>query len=473
MKEAEAILLLGEGDFSFSLDVCRYLSLTVDRKAAKRPYRIVCTGIDSLYQLADKYRDADFILGEIRSLDHPASLSISIHHEVNAIVPWDEVDVLPATRVSISTDTLCPVQRYHYVIFNHPHLGKEDAQLHSRFLAHLFYSISHHWLAHLDPKSCMDPSRHIVDNSKSNYSTKPGTFHLTLAKGQCERWHCLQSAKEQGFLLLYRGPFVVPSLEDWNVSSAPLPRTCYRNQYKLRRHQSGQSFSKQIVTSGGSETFIFGRIQEWSHSLTVASKDLFLLPWQPSQPQPQVDTLRNPLSCSVCGKVFVDDRSIRKHWDSVHSDTSTHGSFLCDLCPNPRSFSNREALTNHKVSKHWGEYTFVQPDWASAKNNHHLDKKEKVVEEQEDTNPHHEMEPCKVCSFRFQNEVEKMNHVLEMIPIQGISPTESVSTIEYPCSKCSKRFRDQRAQFQHENFCRFVTVDCPSGPTEQIHNTIQ
>eukprot|EP00566_Odontella_aurita_P016396 CAMPEP_0113576236 /NCGR_PEP_ID=MMETSP0015_2-20120614/28179_1 /TAXON_ID=2838 /ORGANISM="Odontella" /LENGTH=249 /DNA_ID=CAMNT_0000479639 /DNA_START=16 /DNA_END=762 /DNA_ORIENTATION=+ /assembly_acc=CAM_ASM_000160 len=227
-------LTLGDGDFTYSLDLCRFLSAfrpttihdsapaaenVADREDVedaprnevadavmlnKRQYswvggqnhdrgdmgkgttslryRICCTGIDSLPDLAAKYKDADFVLRKIRKLDrrlgrdnrerekkkvkleHAGTsgdsggvFRVILCHNVNAIVGDGSIN---ADSSEVPTSF-----KYDHVIFNHPHLGTESAALHIRFLAHLFHSANRHWM-----------------------SDSGGVFSLTLAKGQVERW---------------------------------------------------------------------------------------------------------------------------------------------------------------------------------------------------------------------------------------------------------------------------------------------
>eukprot|EP00957_Ditylum_brightwellii_P196975 15006728-Ditylum_brightwellii.AAC.1 len=104
-------LTLGDGDFTYSLDLCRYIqhsSPLLDSSSLDNNHRVnvTCTGIDSYSQLKSKYRDVDSILRQIRlqkgddddddekegqerkrSKKNNDWLSVSIQHGVNAILP--------------------------------------------------------------------------------------------------------------------------------------------------------------------------------------------------------------------------------------------------------------------------------------------------------------------------------------------------------------------------------------------------
>lgn len=166
---------------------------------------IVCTGIDTLDELREKYRDVDSVLARIRSCggggdgdDDDAttagggtararqSFDVAIVHGVNAVRADSsssaDCDGGGGGALDRSTTTA-----FDHVIFNHPHLGTEDARLHSRFLRHLFHAASERWMA---PGS--------------------GLLHLTLVRGQCERWGCVEGASWRGLRLLRRGDFRPP-----------------------------------------------------------------------------------------------------------------------------------------------------------------------------------------------------------------------------------------------------------------------
>ncbi len=147
---------------------------------------LIATGIGSLEELTFKYKDTPFILqcSRKQKQEHTPSLSVSIQHGVNVIASLGGSDHNSSSEdpSSITKSLTGGDDTSHdlygiadHVIFHHPHLGTEDAALHARFLAHLFYSATVHWM-------------------------KPGVgvFHLTLAQGQSERWRCLEAANLHG-----------------------------------------------------------------------------------------------------------------------------------------------------------------------------------------------------------------------------------------------------------------------------------
>ena len=75
-----SILTLGDGDFTYSLDLARFLALD-----GTHNWNLICTGIDTREELLAKYRDTPFVLNQLQSLTS-ARLKISFHHSVNAIL---------------------------------------------------------------------------------------------------------------------------------------------------------------------------------------------------------------------------------------------------------------------------------------------------------------------------------------------------------------------------------------------------
>jgi hypothetical protein len=259
-------LTLGDGDFSFSLDLATYLadekvrSQQHDTVFSKgRKIRLLATGIDSIAELTEKYRDSQFLLKRLISLDGCNNLSVKLQHDVNAVMADSTTDLDDASKA-------------HHVIFNHPHLGTEDAVLHSRFLCHLFHAVSKSWLLN------------------------GGLFHLTLVKGQSERWECSRAADRAGMVLVDECPFRQIPITD--------------AYYQHRRHQRGKSFVSRA--RGGSETFTFARKQDeelWKGDGTSAR-----ILWYRT-----VEMNETVFECPHCDRIFKEKRSVKNHVTSKHA----------------------------------------------------------------------------------------------------------------------------------------------------------
>ena len=375
-------LLLGEGDFTFSLDMCRYLASFVqkDNEGAiggetgettsspditsssstnprHKSFSITCTGVDTLSELHDKYKDIEFILRNIRSC---CSSSVTMKNKQQQVMEYVDTMMSMRHHNTNTSDRICCVttsimhginavdaegnssndsdaiiceESFDHVIFNHPHLGTEDAQLHSRFLQHFFYAATKRWM-----------------------KPQTGILHLTLVNGQCARWKCIEGARKHGLVLLRRGVFVAPP--------TPPPRkdktdTTY---YKLRRHQSGRSFanrrrmqqqqqqqnvngkSSSNIGDGqnDSEILVFGR--ECDYPTGTIDASVGLLPWETDEftitrvADNKIDANANLLSTTTCDKQQIND---------INTTTCQHPCKHCSKC-----FKEQRSLKNHMFSSH-------------------------------------------------------------------------------------------------------------------------
>ena len=200
MAKQLSYILLGDGDFTYSLDMCRYLAALSDSSSSPdaatsgdgnkstirnitHHHDVTCTGVDTSDEVKSKYKDADFVLKNILSINRKqpgnteqsaSRVNTKIVHGVNAVQPT-------------TCDRTSSLQHFDNVLFHHPHLGIEDAQLHKRFLLHFFHAATHRW---------MKPNG--------------GLLYLTLVRGQCGRWDCIRGAERHGLVLLRRGKFCPP-----------------------------------------------------------------------------------------------------------------------------------------------------------------------------------------------------------------------------------------------------------------------
>ena len=488
-------LTLGDGDFSYSYDLCRFLqaqaAVNETRSSSNQQVKIkvVCSGIDPLAELQKKYKDAEFIRNKIQALSGSVpsirkeeslrrddrtvkrprihhkpggstSLTVSIHHSVNAIVPWHEFLADDQQQHNLVPSPQLPKCTYRNVIFNHPHIGTEDAGKHSRFLSHFFYSANTHWLA---------PN---------------GMVHLSLVKGQCERWKCLDASEKHGFVLVHRDTFKPPpapgkyikmciDLKEMDESigkksTAFRSKQDFKCRYQNRRHQSGRSFGSRA--KGGSETLSFRRKDELQ-SRQIDELILNHLPWQ----KLTYNDDSRPFKCAFCEKSFGDERARKNHIKVVHdADAKIAKSggdpkpVHCEICNNDRVFPSIDALVAHKKAKHFGKFTELKPNWATsakAKDTTECILISEVAEirnDESEKNNNKELcstevfKPCTICGLEFTSQKMMQHHFDEFIP-EFSTNDNTVKSIEdllpFPCSICDKRFRDERARKQHENFC--------------------
>jgi Domain of unknown function (DUF2431) len=385
---------LGDGDFTWSLDLGRYLASS--EAFCQLNVRLIATGIDNLDDLSRKYRNSSFILRELKRLNKASSesLRVEVKHEVNAIVKPDS--------------PICVTDMGHIVIFNHPHLGTESAELHEKFLSHLFYSVDKFWLL---------PS---------------GVFQLTLANGQYDRWKCSAAAQLHGMKLIERSQFV------------PAPLIISNHVYEHRRHQTGKSFATR---TSGSSTFTF--VRESTVDITTFVEKL-RLPWFVIDEDIQ-QKLQPSFICSYCSKSFREDRSLKKHFASLHSQRkplSLDGqedqrTFFCDRCnidSIERSFATLEALQDHISAKHDAIHGTILPDWVTGK----------VASLDSIPTKFVGCGTCVICRHIFITPQDKNDHYDSFFPSTDIA---TLGLLE--CRFCKRSFRQLRSQLQHENFCSY------------------
>lgn len=392
-------ITLGDGDFTWSLDLGRYLCST--DQFGRRKRKLIATGIDSVEQVELKYLNSPCIFRELKHLQHASDelFSIELHHGINAICSDDK-------------QLLCG--KGQIVIFNHPHLGTEDAVLHSQFLCHLFQSVAQFWLL------------------------PTGVFYLTLIKDQFERWNCEDAARRHGMEIRHRYTFIsAPS-----VVSEP--------RYEQRRHQTGKSFASK---SQGSETFLFVHKRK---EMDASNDNMWIpcLPWFGANCENENN---DSFSCNVCGKMFREKRSLKNHTLSKHgiktcltkkikepdNAAETFECLSCQICEaslgDMRSFETVEALQDHVKAKHDALHTTISSQFSSKNKIYHNSLKTFLFGE------------CSVCGKRFSDVKECQSHMEAFIPkeIGGVSD----ETDTFICAFCTKTFPQQRAQLQHENSC--------------------
>ena len=465
-------ITLGDGDFTYSFDLCRFLQAEASVRAAQKKHQhasvtVVCSGIDPLAELQSKYKDATFLKNMIGSVNGIApslwgnnyggdehvskrlrinsneeeeaatELKISVHHSVNAIIPWYPDDI--KVRCALQPCPPLPQCTFKNVIFNHPHIGNEDAQLHSRFLSHFFHSVHNHWLA------------------------PDGILHLTLVNGQFDRWKCQEAAESHGFELVHRDSFKPPpspgqymqlmlkeskihndGKKDMVAFQSKVDFKCF---YQPRRHQSGKGFASRA--KGGSETLSFRR--KLDHA--KGEYDILMhLPWQ----NLDFEEDENMLPCPHCSKSFKEERARKNHIKCVHDGSrkgdSTTGLIFCKICGHNRSFPNHDALEAHKKAKHSGTHTDIKPEWSAAVSSNISIR---TTSELDDDNIASKAasDSCEVCGFEIGSENQKLQHFCEFIPEFCTSEKPDKEMLPFSCFNCNKRFKKERAQKQHENFC--------------------
>jgi hypothetical protein len=513
MAKQLSYILLGDGDFTYSLDMCRYLAALSDSSSSPdaatsgdgnkstirnitHHHDVTCTGVDTSDEVKSKYKDADFVLKNILPINRKqpgnteqsaSRVNTKIVHGVNAVQPT-------------TCDRTSSLQHFDNVLFHHPHLGIEDAQLHKRFLLHFFHAATHRW---------MKPNG--------------GLLYLTLVRGQCGRWDCIRGAERHGLVLLRRGKFCPPP---------PPLSSKEKTYYQLRRHQSGKSFANRRIMQGEkcavendddgeSETLVFGRSCDYpSTSSSSLDDNVGMLPWENAETLRSItkeekssndddvgsrsiatpSSSADPYPCNYCTKSFLEERSLKNHIICSHPDCNeaiawaqkkkkgkkrklkgsdsllvdeqqeqrSNGGerLICKICESQkkedeatRVFPHKQALLDHERAKHSGVHLDIKPDWykGGEEDCDGVDKKNGNV-----TPPSNNSSSCPICDMTFSSEADRIRHEQDFVPIatttDSSGETRASQQTSFQCSYCSKSFREERAKRQHENFCSSTTA---------------
>ncbi len=477
------VILLGEGDFSFTRSLELYFG------SNSKP-RMISSSFDSGEEIAKKYKDANVWLSKWR-MGGGGSSAIQALHGIDATKELLTQLGPAAADCTFST-----------VIFNFPHLGVEDARLHGAMVAHV-----------------MMRARELLLGSGGSGK---GFFVLALADAQAERWKVNDMAIRNNMPLFKQFTF---RPNDWPG-------------YKIRRHINGKSFEKKVQCCSffcyavegdtGEGNAVIGLLERILHSEEGAC-----LP-QMTQAQPKEDgpernvvkedhgdkremekmkknTAQKPLkgkrkvqamaeghwlgrkpttqeiedgsawpghkiyACLLCqadgmARLFKSEESVADHVYIRHlrEDTkrSTGGDtegkertgekergddeatcpLQCPLCE--KRAKNRAGLDYHMQAVH-GHYGVLKPSWAANANTGpgNSERSQGTPRHGEGAVPDPRYE-CDVCGMRFSDDLKLAKH-----KEAGFQPMEDTQ-LTLPCALCDKRFKDQRALYQHMNVCQ-------------------
>jgi 25S rRNA (uracil2634-N3)-methyltransferase len=126
------VLLLGEGNFTFALDLAELLNVNENKNENENEdeneklHKIVATSFDTRSQLVEKYPTVEKVLFGLHNCD-----AVQVIHSIDATKDLE----------SQLKSQDCTIDTFNHVIFNFPHLGYEDMKAHSSLIAHILHRL--------------------------------------------------------------------------------------------------------------------------------------------------------------------------------------------------------------------------------------------------------------------------------------------------------------------------------------------
>jgi DNA-directed RNA polymerase subunit RPC12/RpoP len=288
------LVLVGEGDFSFTSSISRLLNerrfealsfllgQSVDDLAKAECTELIATSLDSKQEVLNKY--PSFI-------SHSLTDHVRVHHSVNAL------DALGLRKLTGSEP--------QFILWNHPHLGHEDCENHFQLLVHFFRGIAD-----------VFPTSSII---------------LSLLSDQIPRWRVEEACGKR-----YRVTRIFPL----NESDFP--------GFICRRNLAGDSFKSSRTRAN------WGQSELKSHFLVfepLASSIKPSINIRAYLSTPAVAVPEREFMCEICEKRFSSDQGLRTHVRQVHQlGKYSTGEFVCATCE--KIFNSSESLRMHSLNTH-------------------------------------------------------------------------------------------------------------------------
>ena len=525
-SRAHRILLLGEGNYSFSLALCMRLA------SLNTPVHLLCTSFDTEDELYRKYpesRRTIFLLQNNQKqwpsirvsvvFGFDASRSYIQQFRAKGVAPLplyaDNEDFNTMGNSSSTCNRICKClssQRksgnsfgysFDSILFNFPHIGAEDAQLHGCLVSHIMHSLQETFCGCGDccngaSDASAGRTQSQVPDSQFECPEQP-LFFLCLADAQWQRWNIPAAAARTGLSLVSTSRFAV---EDWPG-------------YEIKRHINGKGFHSRVqacsyfcygltttAAASAGDTLAAGKAIAEPHLLreliegsgvpllapAIAGSAVRAADPTPAVGAPQAKRRRVRAStegmwracdaeaaeegaagdqgcrfeCLQCFKRFTQEQAVMAHAYNVHvlgqsPASSGRGSVddggeaesdaglrsvetRCSACE--RSFSSVQAMEAHRTSVH-GKFPVLKPSWAAAT-------------APSPTPPTGMDFPCPVCGMSFPDAAALTVHL-----DSGFQPRDggaaAAATLDgnapsWACP-CGRAFSEERALAQHSNHC--------------------
>ena len=442
------ILILGDGNFSFSLALANHLfnaNDDLDVKSQNPGYRYLdldsCTDVsmhttsfDSHQELLAKYPESESILNRLSKYPR-----VSIEHCVNA---WELERHFEHS--------------FDIIIWNHPHLHREDFRLHRFLLAHFLNSAT----KRLNPES---------------------KLCISLVDGQETRWQLVEQAHRFNLELSQMMPLLESDFPGYICKRNNTGKS-FKNEKTLKQHcnSSMNSFVYQfkyrdaafatplpaIDTLNLSERLKISNDE--AHQIAKAELKT-IVQWNPLDdkkqktqakeqkhnrkqdgPSSHVEKRSVLYQCPDCTKTVPTMRGIRQHHHMIHvlklmpSPTELTESIVCELCDG-RKFARDIDFKTHCIQKH---STLTTEDQKILGIN------ESDANCSESRNDY-KYYPCDVCGQSVMDSGDSNDGML--VHLESLKPLIG-QIMRCPLSACisvKKSFLEHRALEQHYRMCRY------------------
>ncbi|KAJ3284212.1 hypothetical protein HDU79_008403 [Rhizoclosmatium sp. JEL0117] len=507
MEPQFSVLFLGDGNFSFSLAVCRALFdspltlaskdhanarryLNIPDNVSTKHIKILATSFDSRDQLLRKYLEFKDIEKNLAKFSN----NVKLLHQINA---WELPKYFKAADEAIPRWTLG--QRpdgsvgFDTVAWNHPHLGTEDFRLHRFLMAHFFHSVSS-----------------VLNNSNPSSSVV-----VSLVSGQETRWDLVGQASRSNLILSTSDspfPFMEQDWEGYVVKRNMHGKSFKNEATKKRMADEMKSFGFRFVRGSDLEVGEVVPITtaELATKMGVLSvtpaegvdlADTLVPKYTTPQPAKILDTAPisskipttkeelnslpapDPLACPYCLKVFPQLRAYKQHVLQIHilkqrgEDWTPNAprTFPCrgwpesNVAPCQKQFSSDDGRWQHEVIKHSqfnegesipafeaktaAELLALQTDEdAAAQTEAAITSIEPFLNITDEPTEDADYYPCAICAQAVARRPWGMALHLETLkPIVGLD-MKCPNTSNH--SDADKLFIERRALWQHYMFCR-------------------
>ncbi|KAG6614336.1 Zn-finger protein, partial [Phytophthora cinnamomi] len=382
--------------------------------------QLTATSYDSYDELVAKYPESKRICAQLEEL------GASVLHRVDATNIRESLVAAGAAA-----------DKFHSVVFNHPHCGEENVRRHQSLLSH-FYA------------SALD----VLEENVSEDEDEEEGILLTLAEGQPERWQAVQRALSAG-LKLHRQVDDVDNDDKFGVV------------YERKRHQNGKSFH-QVTLHGErkkqASTFFIFRRQKDGEAVAPAVIVATAAPSEgsgdkKSRKRKAESELPLEFACTQCERSFKSAQGLRTHVHMVHeleAGAPKKTLLPCEFCD--RTFKKEDARRQHQLAKH-GKDPLIKPDWyekqqaatseaattaEAAQESAATSTSSTTTEATAISTTSAEPQTCSICQLSFPTAQDLDSHWQKLQPR---------AAAKRKCATCSREFDEERALRQHQNFC--------------------